>query len=76
MAHMVNGRDGQPKTLGVKLYKGQVVRAGGIILRQRGQCFKAGLNVGIGKDDTLFALTDGVVNFAPNKKVSVIPNAK
>ena len=76
MAHMVNGRDGQPKTLGVKLYKGQTVRAGGIIVRQRGRCFKAGPNVGVGKDDTLFALADGVVNFAPNKTVSVIPNAK
>ena len=76
MAHMVNGRDGQPKTLGVKLYKGQAVKAGSIIVRQRGQTFKAGPNVGIGRDDTLFALADGVVKFAPNKVVSVIPNAK
>jgi len=76
MAHMVNGRDSQPKTLGVKKCKGQVVKAGNIILRQRGQRFKAGLNVGIGRDDTLFALVAGVVNFKPNKVVSVIPNAK
>lgn len=76
MAHMTNGRDSQPKKLGVKLYKGQSVKAGGIIMRQRGQRFKAGLNVGVGKDDTLFALASGVVNFKPNKVVSVIPNAK
>ena len=76
MAHMVNGRDGQPKTLGVKRYRGQAIKAGGIIVRQRGRVFKAGPNVGLGKDDTLFALADGVVNFAPNKVVSVIPNAK
>ena len=76
MAHMTNGRDSQPKKLGVKLYKGQSVKAGGIILRQRGQRFRAGLNVGVGKDDTLFALAAGVVNFAPNKVVSVIPNTK
>jgi len=76
MAHMVNGRDGQPKTLGVKRYKGQSVKSGSIIVRQRGQRFRPGPNVGLGKDDTLFALADGVVNFAPNKVVSVIPNAK
>jgi large subunit ribosomal protein L27 len=69
MAHMTNGRDSQPKTLGVKLYKG-------IILKQRGRRFKAGPNVGIGKDDTLFAKADGVVNFSPNKVVSVIPHSK
>ena len=76
MAHMTNGRDSQPKNLGIKLFKGQSVKAGGIIMRQRGQRFKAGLNVGVGKDDTLFALASGVVNFKPNKVVSVIPNAK
>jgi large subunit ribosomal protein L27 len=73
---MTNGRDSQPKTLGVKLYKGQPVRTGGIILKQRGRRFKAGPNVGIGKDDTLFAKADGVVNFSPNKVVSVIPHSK
>ena len=73
MAHMINGRDGQPKTLGVKKYKGQVVRAGNIIMTQRGLCFKAGRNVGVGKNHTLFALVDGIVNFDPRKIVSVIP---
>ena len=76
MAHMVNGRDGQPKTRGIKKYKGQTVKAGNIIIRQRGQCFRPGVNVGIGKDATLFALVAGVVNFKPNKVVSVIPNEK
>lgn len=73
MAHMINGRDSQPKTLGVKKYSGQVVKAGNIILKQRGRRFKAGLNVGIGKDDTLFALVDGSVKFTPSKIVSIVP---
>ena len=72
MAHVVNGRDGQPKMLGVKKYAGQAVRTGGIILRQRGMSFKAGANVGIGKDHTLFALADGRVKFDPRRIVSVI----
>lgn len=72
MAHMVNGRDGQPKTLGVKRYSGQAVKAGNIILRQRGLRFSAGRNVGIGKDFTLFALTDGRVDFDPRRIVSVL----
>ncbi|MFH1190563.1 MAG: 50S ribosomal protein L27 [Candidatus Omnitrophota bacterium] len=76
MAHMVNGRDGQPKTRGIKKYKGETVKAGNVIIRQKGQRFKPGVNVGIGKDATLFALTAGVVNFKPNKVVSVIPNEK
>lgn len=76
MAHVINGRDSQPKTLGVKKNKGEVVKAGNIILKQRGQSFKPGVNVGIGRDDTLFALVSGVVNFKPNRVVSVIPNAK
>ncbi len=76
MAHMVNGRDGQPKTRGIKKYKGQTVKAGNIIIRQRGRCFKPGVNVGIGKDATLFALVAGVVNYKPNKVVSVIPNER
>ena len=75
MAHMTNGRDGQPKTRGVKKYAGQVVKAGNIILRQKGLLFNAGRNVGAGKDDTLFALVDGKVNFNPNKIISVIPKA-
>ncbi len=76
MAHMVNGRDGQPKTRGIKKYKGETVKAGNIIIRQKGQRFKPGVNVGIGKDATLFALVAGVVNYKPNKVVSVIPNER
>lgn len=72
MAHMINGRDGQPKMLGVKCYSGQAVKAGNIILRQRGLCFKAGRNVGVGKDYTLFALAKGKVEFTPQKVVSIV----
>ena len=59
-----NGRDSQPKMLGVKVFGGQVVPAGSIIVRQRGTRFHAGTNVGIGRDHTLFALVDGVVSYA------------
>lgn len=59
-----NGRDSKAKRLGVKLYGGQVVRAGGIIVRQRGSKMTAGENVGLGKDFTLFAKADGVVTFS------------
>jgi large subunit ribosomal protein L27 len=59
-----NGRDSQPKMLGVKAFGGQVVSAGSVIVRQRGTKFHAGTNVGIGKDHTLFALVDGQVGFA------------
>lgn len=59
-----NGRDSQPKMLGVKAFGGQAVQAGSIIVRQRGTQFHAGSNVGIGKDHTLFALVDGKVSFA------------
>ena len=58
-----NGRDSNAKRLGVKVFGGQVISAGGIIVRQRGTKFHAGDNVGIGKDHTLFALTDGKVQF-------------
>ena len=58
-----NGRDSQAKRLGVKRYGGQFVLAGNIIVRQRGTEFHAGENVGMGKDHTLFALTDGSVKF-------------
>lgn len=71
MAHMVNGRDSQPKTLGVKVYGGQKVKAGSIILKQRGLKFKAGRNVGVAKDCSLFALTDGSVEFTPTRIVHV-----
>ncbi len=58
-----NGRDSNPQFLGVKRYDGQFVRAGSIIVRQRGTHIHPGFNVGIGRDDTLFALADGVVKF-------------
>jgi large subunit ribosomal protein L27 len=59
-----NGRDSQPKMLGVKAFGGQSIPAGSIIVRQRGTQFHPGTNVGVGKDHTLFALTDGEVVFA------------
>ena len=58
-----NGRDSESKRLGVKLFGGQAVTAGNIIVRQRGTKFHAGTGVGIGKDHTLFALNDGVIKF-------------
>ncbi|MEX0662205.1 MAG: 50S ribosomal protein L27 [Balneolaceae bacterium] len=58
-----NGRDSESKRLGVKKYGGEVVRAGNIIVRQRGTKFHPGINVGRGGDDTLFALSDGTVTF-------------
>ena len=72
-----NGRDSNPKMLGVKRFGGQPVRAGGIIVRQRGTRFHPGRNVGRGGDDTLFALVDGVVSFETRrnrKLVSVQPH--
>jgi len=72
-----NGRESESKRLGVKIYGGQKAIAGNIIVRQRGTRHYPGLNVGMGKDHTLFALTDGIVQFKKgrNKKsyVSVIP---
>jgi len=59
-----NGRDSQPKMLGVKAFGGENVSAGSIIVRQRGTRFHPGVNVGLGKDHTLFALVDGQVKFA------------
>ncbi|MEY4268782.1 MAG: ribosomal protein [Pseudomonadota bacterium] len=59
-----NGRDSKPKMLGVKAFGGEAVSAGAIIVRQRGTKFHPGVNVGIGKDHTLFALVDGHVSFA------------
>ncbi len=73
-----NGRDSRSKRLGVKRFDGQIVRAGNILVRQRGTKVYPGKNVGIGSDFTLFALVDGVVKFETrkNKKlVSVIPIA-
>lgn len=63
-----NGRDSISKRLGVKMFGGQQINAGSIIVRQRGTKFKPGKNVGIGKDDTLFALTSGVVRFITKNK--------
>ena len=71
-----NGRDSSGQRLGVKLYGGQFTKAGGIIVRQHGTKIYPGTNVGIGKDNTLFALIDGNVTFeakGERKKVSVYP---
>jgi large subunit ribosomal protein L27 len=72
-----NGRESESKRLGIKLFGGQVCKAGNIIVRQRGTRHNPGENVGMGKDHTLFALVDGVVSFrkkAENKSyVSVVP---
>jgi len=62
-----NGRDSESKRLGVKLFGGQVAKAGNIIVRQRGTKHNPGLNVGLGKDHTLFALSDGEVEFKRRK---------
>ncbi|KNZ69548.1 50S ribosomal protein L27 [Thermincola ferriacetica] len=74
-----NGRDSNPKYLGVKRHDGMVVTAGNILVRQRGTKIHPGNNVGKGKDDTLFALIDGVVKFErkgkDKKQVSVYPQA-
>ncbi|MBT9174709.1 MAG: 50S ribosomal protein L27 [candidate division WS2 bacterium] len=73
-----NGRDSQPKFLGVKRYTGQSVKAGSIIVRQRGTSIYAGEHVGLGKDYTLFALQDGIVEFEKftqgKIRVRIIPN--
>lgn len=74
-----NGRDSESKRLGVKLFGGQQVKAGGIIVRQRGTRFHNGVNVGCGRDHTLFALKDGEVRFEvkgpKNRKfVSIVEN--
>jgi large subunit ribosomal protein L27 len=73
-----NGRDSESKRLGVKVYGGQVINAGGIIIRQRGTQVHPGENVGLGKDHTLFALVDGKVQFLvkgaqQRKMVMVVP---
>jgi large subunit ribosomal protein L27 len=75
-----NGRDSQPKMLGVKAFGGELISAGSIIVRQRGTKFHPGSNVGVGKDHTLFALVDGHVSFAvkgalSKHTVSIIPAA-
>ncbi|MFV0346239.1 MAG: 50S ribosomal protein L27 [Bacteroidales bacterium] len=74
-----NGRESESKRLGVKIFGGQVIKAGNIIVRQRGTTHNAGVGVGMGKDHTLFALVDGVVEFRKKKDnksyVSVVPQA-
>ncbi len=75
-----NGRDSQAKRLGVKVFGGQVIHAGSIIVRQRGTRFHPGDNVGIGRDHTLFALVDGKVDFTVRgennrQTVNVVPQA-
>ena len=75
-----NGRDSNPKYLGVKMYGGQAIEAGNIIIRQRGTEYHPGMGVGLGRDHALFALVDGVVDFSvkgPKKRrtVSVVPAA-
>ena len=75
-----NGRDSESKRLGVKLYGGQKVIAGNIIVRQRGTKHFPGVNVGMGKDHTLFALTDGIIKFQKKRNnksyVSIVPEEK
>jgi large subunit ribosomal protein L27 len=72
-----NGRDSNSQRLGVKKFGGEAVKAGNILIRQRGTATHPGINVGLGKDYTLFALTDGVVEFSykanGRKVVSVVP---
>jgi large subunit ribosomal protein L27 len=63
-----NGRDSNSQRLGVKAFGGQTIPAGSIIVRQRGTVYQPGANVGIGKDDTLFAKVSGVVTFEPSRK--------
>jgi large subunit ribosomal protein L27 len=71
-----NGRDSNAKRLGVKRFGGETVRAGNILIRQRGMKFKPGMNVGCGKDFTLFALKDGIIQFdykdSKHKRINII----
>ncbi|GAB4453816.1 MAG: 50S ribosomal protein L27 [Bacteroidia bacterium] len=67
-----NGRDSHSKRLGVKLFGGQICKAGNIIIRQRGTKYHPGENVGLGKDYTIFALVDGVVNFKTKRGKKVV----
>lgn len=72
----MNGRDSESSRLGVKKFSGQRVSTGMIIARQRGTKFHPGKNVGIGGDDTLFALADGTVNFSTKKTIAFTGNLK
>ena len=69
-----NGRDSNPKYLGIKKYGGQLVTAGNIIVRQRGTKYKPGINVGVGRDYTLYALADGKVEFIKNSRNGKVIN--
>jgi large subunit ribosomal protein L27 len=69
-----NGRDSNPKYLGIKMFGGQLVKAGNIIVRQRGTKFNPGTNVGMGKDFTLFAKSDGIIEFIKNNKKGKVIN--
>jgi large subunit ribosomal protein L27 len=71
-----NGRDSQSKRLGVKLFGGQIAKAGNIIVRQRGTKHNPGLNVGLGKDHTLFALTDGEIEYKKRKDNRIYVSVK
>lgn len=72
-----NGRDSNAQRLGIKRYSGQAVSAGSVLVRQRGTRYRAGRNVGLGRDDTLFALVEGIVRFEragrDGRQVSVYP---
>jgi len=74
-----NGRDSNSQRLGIKIFGGQVVRSGYILVRQRGSRIKAGKNVMMGKDDSLFAVADGIVQYETvrdgRKRVNVVPSA-
>lgn len=69
-----NGRNSNSQRLGVKRFHGQFVTVGSVLVRQRGTSFKPGLNVGRGSDDTLFALSSGIVNFRKNRAINIIPS--
>lgn len=71
-----NGRDSNAQRLGVKVYDGQAIKAGGIIIRQRGAKWKERFNVGRGRDYTLFSLIEGVVKFESGNRISVYPKQK
>jgi len=70
--HSSNGRDSASKRLGVKAFGGEFVKAGSILVRQRGTRFHPGVNVGRGRDDTLFARIDGYVHFGSNRRINVV----
>ena len=74
-----NGRDSNPKMLGVKVFSGQAVRSGAIIVRQRGTRFRPGPGAGIGRDDTIFAMRDGTVEFRTSgdrRTISIVETAE